>query len=528
MRFSRSSGILLHITSLPSPGGIGDLGPAARQFVDFLQRSKQTLWQMLPIGPTGYGNSPYQSPSSFAGNPLLISLEDLAAEGLLTQAEVASVPETLRFRVEYDTAGPARLKLLHQAHQRFRTNASQQELELLERFKSEEAWWLDDYSRFSAFKSAHHDAAWTTWDRKLIQRDAGAMKEWSARLRDEVEFAAWAQFKFEQQWRRLKQFAAERGVRLIGDVPIFVAHDSADVWADQELFRLDAEGQPLVVAGVPPDYFSEKGQLWGNPIYDLERHQKTGFKWWISRLKRAFDRFDIVRIDHFRGFESYWEVPGKAPDARGGQWVPGMGKELFDAAERALGPLPVIAEDLGVITPPVEKLRDDCGFPGLRVLQFAFGEDPKAADYRPHNYIQNCVVYTGTHDNDTTVGWFRSQAGADSTRSAEQVEREMAFTLKYLDSDGQEIHWDFIRLAWSSVADLAIVPLQDVLGLDATSRMNRPGTASGNWAWRFVPEWLTPQMIERLASLTIMFDRAPRTPAPADIDARVPDVSTLV
>jgi 4-alpha-glucanotransferase len=513
MRFDRSSGILLHVTSLPSPGGIGDLGPVARQFIEFLQRTNQCLWQMLPIGPVGYGNSPYQSPSSFAGNPLLVSLEELSAQGLLTAADLASIPTTLRFRVEYETVGPARLRLLHLAHQRFCETANQEDREQFQQFRQEEEWWLDDFALFSAIKRAHDEEAWMKWEPELVRREPAALREWSARLADQIEFESWVQFQFERQWRDLKQFAHERRVRLIGDVPIFVAHDSADVWANQHLFLLDSLGQPTVVAGVPPDYFSASGQLWGNPLYRWDEHANNNFEWWISRLQHAFERFDILRIDHFRGFESHWEVPGNATDARGGRWVPGSGRALFRAAESALGSLPVIAEDLGVITPAVEALRDEFRFPGLRVLQFAFGDDPKASDYQPHNYPRNCIVYTGTHDNDTTVGWFNSQAGVGTTRSDEQVLREREFTLNYVGTDGREIHWDLIRLALSSVADVAIVPLQDVLGLDTASRMNRPGTASGNWDWKFIPEWLTPQLEERLALLTEIYDRDPDSAA---------------
>lgn len=507
MRFNRSSGILLHVSSLPGPGGVGELGPAAREFVEFLQRTQQSLWQMLPIGPVGYGSSPYQSASSFAGNSMLVSLQELSSQGLLTATELESIPETLRYRAEYEAVRPARLRLLQTAHQRFRRSASRDVAKQFDRFRDEQAWWLQDYSLFSAIKQSLQDVAWTNWEPELIRREPSALRKWSTTLADQIDFECFVQFEFDRQWQALRKFAHDRGVQLVGDVPIFVAHDSADVWANQDLFLLDSSGQPTVVAGVPPDYFCEAGQLWGNPLYRWDEHANQDFSWWIARLRQALSRFDIVRIDHFRGFESHWEVPAGSADARGGRWIPGAGRELFRAAQKALGTLPVIAEDLGVITPAVEALRDEFQLPGLRVLQFAFGDDPKAGDYQPHNYPRNCVVYTGTHDNDTTVGWFNSQAGSGSTRSEEQVQRERQTTLDYLGTDGHEIHWDLIRLALSSVADMAILPLQDILGLDTASRMNRPGTSSGNWEWRYVPEWLTPSIEQRLALLTEIYDR---------------------
>lgn len=508
MRFDRSSGILLHISSLPNAGGIGDLGPAARRFVEFLQQTRQRWWQMLPIGPTGFANSPYQSTSSFAGNPLFVSPEEFVTEGLLTAAELKTLPTTSRMRVEYDAIGSARMDLLSRAFQRFNRMADTKALAEFQQFRTEQAWWLDDFVFFTALKKAHHDQAWMNWAPDLVRRDPEALRDWSSRLKLQIDLEAFIQFQFARQWRALQEFARDRGVQFIGDVPIFVAHDSADVWAHQDLFLLDQHGQPLVMAGVPPDYFSTSGQLWGNPLYDWKKHASRGFDWWISRLQQGFRRFDVLRIDHFRGFESHWEIPAGSPDARRGRWVAGPRQEVFQAAEAALGPLPVIAEDLGVITPEVEKLRDDCGFPGMRVLQFAFGDDPKSVDYQPHNFPRHCVVFTGTHDNDTTVGWFHSQAGDATTRTAEQVQREQTRTLDYLGTDGSAIHWDLIRLAWLSVADVAMVPLQDVLGLDTSARMNRPGTAVGNWEWRYLEEWLTPQVIKKLALLTEIYGRA--------------------
>jgi len=400
------------------------------------------------------------------------------------------------------------MRLLAAAHARFARQGAETQRPWRE-WRREQAWWLDDYCLFAAAKRAHGDRSWIEWDAALGRREAEALQRWRGQLSGPIEFEAFVQYQFARQWSALGEFSRRQGVRLIGDVPIFVAHDSADVWAGQELFALD-DGRPTVVAGVPPDYFSASGQRWGNPLYRWELHAATDYAWWLSRLRRALELFDVVRIDHFRGFEAYWEIPADRPDARGGRWLPGPGAALFHAARRELGRLPVIAEDLGVITPEVEQLRDDLELPGMRVLQFAFGDDPKATDYQPHNYPRHCVVYTGTHDNDTTVGWYRSEAGADTTRTDEQVRREQALARCYLNSSGGEVHWDMIRAAWSSVADLAITPLQDVLGLGSEARMNLPGTSQGNWLWRFTRGALTPQHLARLGELTAVFGRTER------------------
>ena len=509
MQFPRGSGILLHITSLPSRFGVGDLGPEAYRFVDFLAETGQGLWQMLPVGPTGYGNSPYQSLSSFAGNTLLLSLERLADEGLLDPWDKRDVPKFSATTAEFEKVTEWNEEQLNIAHKKFL--AKRLAPSVYEAFCSANDWWLEDYSLFRALKRAHGDKAWTEWSLELIHREPQALEKARKRLNLEIDRERFLQFQFDRQWRALKTYANERGVKLVGDVPIFAAHDSADVWAQQELFELDSDGHPTVIAGVPPDYFSTTGQRWGNPLYRWKIHEAQGFQWWIQRLRRALELFDLIRIDHFRGFESYWEIPGEDADARGGRWVAGPGAVPFRAAEAALGPLPVIAEDLGVITPQVEALRDDLGFPGMRVLQFAFGDDPKASDYRPHQFHKHCVVYTGTHDNNTTVGWFSSEAGSDTTRTDEQIAREMAFTLDYLGTQGHEIHWDMIRAAWGSVADIAIAPLQDVLGLGAEARMNLPGSAVGNWTWRFQAGDITKKMAERLKRLTTVFDRSSST-----------------
>jgi 4-alpha-glucanotransferase len=507
----RSSGILLHVTSLPGPHGIGDFGAEARQFVDGLARARQGIWQVLPLGPTGYADSPYQSYSAFAGNASFVDLRALAAGGWLDEADLAEAPAFPANEVDYESAVPWKLERLRQAFARFSAEAKSADREELEAFRGDNQDWLPDFALFMSLKRRHSGVAWTHWPRKLISRDPATLESWRGTLEGEIEFDTFVQWQFFRQWRALKRDANERGVRIIGDVPIFVAHDSADVWANQSLFKLDNRGEPTVVAGVPPDYFSATGQLWGNPIYDWDRLAASGYDWWLRRLQQAMKLYDLVRLDHFRGFVAHWEVPAGAESAAEGKWVNGPGADLFNAATDKLGPLPLIAEDLGVITPPVEALRDQFGFPGMRVLQFAFGDDPKAPDYRPHNYVPNCAVYTGTHDNDTTVGWFESKAGAGTTRTAEQIDREREQTLRYLNAEGREIHWDMIRLAMASVARLAVFPMQDVLGLGTEARMNLPGSTTGNWRWRMPGGSFTPRHESRLRELAGAFDRQPFT-----------------
>jgi 4-alpha-glucanotransferase len=509
-RLPRGSGLVAHISSLAGDLGTGDFGPVAFEFVDYLQRCGQTIWQMLPLGPTGYGNSPYQSPSAFAGNPLYISLQHLVTEGLLDASDLHVDPPFAVDTVDFERVGPWRherlLKAAHR-HAAHPTQAPPTFRQAYSRFRHEQAAWLDDYALFIALKESHGNVAWPHWDPAYVRRDLAALAEARQRLAPRIEAECFIQFEFSRQWRELKKYANERNVRLVGDMPIFVAHDSADVWANQHLFPLTAEGKPTVVAGVPPDYFSEIGQLWGNPLYKWDLLAERGYDWWIDRFRYAFSVFDLVRIDHFRGFEAYWEIPGDAVDARTGRWVKGPGISLFRAAEKALGPLPIIAEDLGVITKEVDNLRDELGAPGMRVLQFAFGDDDKANEYQPHNYPHHCLVYTGTHDNDTTVGWFRSEAGEGTTRNEEQIQRERHNARVYMRTHGDEIHWDMIRLAWSSVADTAIAPLQDILGLGTEARMNLPGTLGGNWRWRVLPSQLTPQIADRLRHLTEEYGR---------------------
>jgi 4-alpha-glucanotransferase len=504
----RRAGILLHVTSLAGPYGIGDLGSAATRFVDFLRRTGQTIWQVLPLGPTGFGDSPYQCFSAFAGNPLLISPELLLADGLLRAEDLEPVPAFATDHVEFEKVIPWRTGLLNQAFRRFQSGPANVWRAEFTQFRAREAEWLDDFALFMALKEHYPPGAWTAWTPEDRHREVAALRSRRLELAERVDFHAFAQFLFFRQWRDLKEYANRQGVLILGDVPIFVSHDSADVWADQELFSLDAAGQPTLIAGVPPDYFCATGQRWGNPLYRWDRMAQQEYAWWTRRLASALRMLDLLRIDHFRGFESYWEVPAGADTAIPGRWVPGPGEALFRAVESRLGPLPLIAEDLGVITPAVEALRDRLELPGMRVLQFAFGDDPKADDYKPHNYPSNCVVYTGTHDNDTILGWYRSQAGAGTTRTAEQIHAERDLALRYLNSDGGEIHWDMIRAAWASVAETAIVPMQDILGLGSEARMNQPGSGAGNWRWRMAVDGPGEDAENRLAELTRLYGRS--------------------
>jgi 4-alpha-glucanotransferase len=486
MSFTRAAGILLHPTSLPGANGIGELGPETLRFLDFLGDTGLTLWQMLPLGPTGYGNSPYQCFSSFAGNPLLIHVAG---------ADSAS------HRVDYPRVIAHKRALLRQATAGFVPDDEYQ------RFVAEQNWWLEDYAFFMALKDAHGGIAWTEWEAGVALRDPAALADWRGRLEAEVEHYRREQALWFAQFREVQSACRERGIRLMGDIPIYVAHDSADVWANPTLFKLDERGRLLAQAGVPPDYFSATGQLWGNPIYDWEAMRARGYDWWIRRLRSAFALFDLVRIDHFRGFEGYWEVPAGEPTAVNGRWVPGPGAELFGAITDALGPLPIVAENLGVITPEVEALRERFGYPGMAILQFAFGGDEQARVFQPHRYPRELVVYTGTHDNDTTLGWWNSSGAGDSTRSTEDVGREKDFALRYLAADGREMHWTLIRAALASVANTALIPMQDILGLGSEARMNLPGRESGNWEFRFSWEQLTPEITLRLRELVELYER---------------------
>ena len=510
MSFPRTSGILLHPTSLPSRYGVGDLGEAAYRFVDFLNAAGQHVWQVLPLGPTGYADSPYQCFSAFAGNPLLVNPERLVGDGLLSTDELADVPEFPEDRVDYGRAIDLKSALLQRAFENFRRSGRKGLREEFESFTEEAAGWLDDYALYRAMKEVRGGAPWYEWEPAAIRRDPETIDSARRALAGQIEAQKFYQFLFFRQWAALRAYCREKDVRIVGDIPIFVAHDSSDVWAQPQYFKIDAEnGRPAVVAGVPPDYFSKTGQLWGNPIYNWGLMLEDGFKWWIARVRAMLSLVDVIRIDHFRGFAAYWEVPGGDQTAERGRWVFAPGRELFHAIKAELGTLPVIAEDLGFITPDVIELRDEFDFPGMRIFQFGFSTDVTNKDL-PHNYVRNAVVYTGTHDNDTAVGWFHTDPHAStSVRSAAQVEREKRLCLDYLQSGGAEIHWDFIRAVVASAADTALIPLQDVLGLGSEARMNTPATMSGNWAWRYRADDLTDATAARLRRLAELYGRHP-------------------
>jgi 4-alpha-glucanotransferase len=491
MRFPRASGIILHPTSLPDTPGIGDLGDAAYRFVDFLAAAGQRYWQVLPLGPTGYGDSPYQCFSAFAGNPLLISPQQLITEGLLEHEQMAPAPSPDVSRVDFGQVIPWKRALLAASFVRFRSHASSAQQADFARFCQDEARWIDDFTLFMALKDSHGGAPWWEWERPLRVRQAAALQKATARLADTMTFHRYQQWLFFHQWQALKTYATAQDVHIIGDIPIFAARDSADVWAHPHLFHLDGEGNPTIVAGVPPDYFSATGQLWGNPLYRWDVMKETGYAWWIERFRSIFRLVDVARVDHFRGFEAYWTVPADEETAIRGKWIQGPGADFFQSVLGALGDLPIIAEDLGFITPGVTALRDQFAFPGMKVLQFAFGTDGRNP-YLPHNYQPNCVVYTGTHDNDTSIGWFQRSS----------TEQERAFVCQYLRRDGSDIAWDLIHLAWMSVADTAIAPLPDFLCLGSAARMNLPGTFGNNWQWRCPPDALSNDLATALRALT--------------------------
>ena len=497
---TRASGILLHPTSLPGQFGSGDFGTAAYQFVDWLVKAGQTYWQMLPLGELDQGNSPYTSSSAFAGSSLFIDLDELSQQGWLDADDLIPDPEFNADRVHFDPVKSYRMQRLQTAAHRFFSIPGKSNYAEYLAFCEAEKHWLDDFALFKAIEHHEQGRKWNQWPVELVRRDPNALADANQRYAEEVAFWKFCQWCFYRQWLLLKKYANDRGVQIIGDVPIFVSYQSADVWEHQSLFELDANGSPTVVAGVPPDYFSATGQLWGNPLYRWDIHKQTNYIWWVDRLAHAFRLFDLVRIDHFRGFAGYWATPADAIDATGGKWMPGPGEELFEAFQKAFGKLPIIAEDLGLITPDVIKLREDFNLPGMRILQFAFG-DNDSNFFLPHHYVPNTVAYTGTHDNDTSLGWWNSAA-----------EHEKNFAKYYLKSDGTEINWDMMKVLAASAADTVIFPLQDVLGLDSRHRMNLPGTAWGNWEWRFSWEQLQDSHTERLAKLTTEQLRNPKVP----------------
>lgn len=504
----RASGVLLHPSSLPGPHGAGDLGPMAHRFAEFLARSGQRWWQMLPVGPLGGGDSPYDSPSSFAGNPLLVSLELLARDGLLEHSEIGAPRRLIEVgRCHFPASRRFRTARLERAFERFIPRSRGDLARPLGEFRERTRHWLPGFTLFCALKGAHGGRPWTEWDPALSLREPNAIARATQDLAKQIGFEEFVQFAFHRQWEELHEHCRTLGVRLLGDVPMFVAHDGADVWEHREIFQLDERGQRRVVAGVPPDYFSAEGQRWGNPLYDWQALERRDFDWWIARLGTTLQRFDAVRLDHFIGFHRYWEVPAWAATAREGQFVSVPGRALFSKLGSALGGLPFIAEDLGLVTEEVHALCRDFHLPGMRVLEFAFGEGFR--DYQPHRFPRNAVVYTGTHDNDTLVGWLSAHERATEPNERAQLLRERARALSYAGSDGHDAHWAFIRLAQASVANTAIFPLQDLLGQGSEARMNVPGTSSGNWSYRYRAEQLTPAIGERLLELTESYERIP-------------------
>lgn len=503
MKFTRASGIILHPTSLPGPDGIGDLGPEAYHWIDFLANSQCSLWQVLPLGPTGYGDSPYQCFSAFAGNPYLVSPLLLYEEGLLQKEDLDRRPAFSDDSVSFGEVIPWKLYLLERAFHHFKHNPTPW-AEDFEAFRHAQAFWLEDFSIFMALKETHGGAPWNQWEAPLRQRHPQALEKFKKQHSERIERHQFSQFLFFRQWESLRAYARSKGISIIGDIPIFVAYDSSDVWANPELFYLDSAGNPTVVAGVPPDYFSPTGQLWGNPLYRWDYHARHNYAWWIERIRATLQVVDIIRLDHFRGFAAYWEVPAGEPTAEKGQWVPGPGIPFFEAVQDALGDLPFIAEDLGVITPDVVAMREHFGFPGMKILQFGFEGGPEDP-FLPHNYEKNCVAYTGTHDNDTARGWY------------ERVdEKSRDYARRYLACNEQDIAWYMIRAIWGSVAIMALTPMQDVLGLGNEARMNYPGRPYGNWAWRMKATDLTPALAERLAEINFLFRRNSIQTAPKE------------
>jgi 4-alpha-glucanotransferase len=495
MKFERSSGILLHPVSLPGPFGSGDLGTPAYHFIDWLVVAGQKLWQMLPLGPVGMGDSPYMCLSAFAGEALLLDLHDLVKNKWLEDQDLSDVPAFDSSKINYGEVRAYRMSKLRKASDKFFGDMEASQMEAFKLFCRKQKSWLEDYALFMALVGKYNGAEWCTWDKDIVKRDPEALKKIRKEMGNEINFWEFTQWVFSNQWFALKKYANDRGIKIVGDIPIFVAYQSADVWAHPDLFFLDKNMKATSVAGVPPDYFSATGQRWGNPLYKWHKMHDEGYSWWIDRIKNTLALVDIVRIDHFRGFAAYWEIPATEKTAEKGRWVKGPGLDLFNAIEKKLGTLPIIAEDLGEITPDVIELRDRFKLPGMRILQFAFAGDSKNI-FLPHNYLPNTVVYTGTHDNDTTIGWFHSS-----------TKREQEFVKKYTGTDGKDVHWSLIRLASQSVADMAVFPLQDVLGLGPEARMNMPGTAFGNWNWRFTWDIVQPWHADKLYEISALTNR---------------------
>lgn len=495
----RGSGILLHVTSLPSPFGIGDMGPWAYKFADFLMETKQSFWQMLPLNPTEiyHGNSPYHSTSAFACNPLLISPELLVKDGLLTEADLESAPEFPKGRVDYPSVVTYKEKLFEGAYERFKRKKEAHEYE---QFCMQNAQWLDDFALFIGLRSRFQGKTWSEWPQEIRDREPDVLESVKRELYEGLDRTRFLQYLFFRQWISLKKYCNERGVQILGDIPIYVNYDSSDLWTHPELFKLDHDKRPYAVAGVPPDYFSETGQLWGNPIYRWDVLKERGYDWWIQRMKHNFKFFDLVRIDHFRGFVAYWEVPANEKTAKNGKWVEAPAEDFFKVLLEKFPAAPLIAEDLGIITPEVREIMQRFEFPGMKVLLFAFGEDLPTNPYAPHNVVQNCLIYTGTHDNNTARGWFEKEATPE--------EKKRLFLYLGREITGGEVHGELIRLAMTSVANTVIIPMQDILGLGEEDRMNRPSTKDGNWQWRLLQEAVTPDLAGRLLEMTEIYGRA--------------------
>ena len=496
MNIERSAGILLHPTSLPGKFGIGDLGPSAYHFVEFLKAAGQTLWQVFPLGPTGYGDSPYQCFSAFAGNPLLISPEFLHRDGLLSEADLAHPHKYNAHKIDFGSVIELKTKLLRKAFHNF--SKSKNISDECKEFCSKNEYWLEDYALFMAAKSHHGGVQWTEWDASIAFRKD--LNTWKKKLADEIKYQKFVQYTFHKQWTALREFVHQNGIKIIGDLPIFIAYDSADLWANKELFTVRKDGSLEFVAGVPPDYFSATGQLWGNPLYKWKEMEKDDFLWWRRRISNLLTMVDIVRIDHFRGFDAFWEIPGDAETAINGRWVKAPGHKLFNAIKKSLGVLPIIAEDLGVITDSVEELRDHFGFPGIKILQFGLGEDGDKK-FLPHNHIKNCVVHTGSHDNETTHGFLESERHKNSG--------VYEWAQKYFNYYGDNLTYELIRAAYQSPANICVIPMQDILNLGNEARMNYPGRPGGNWTWRFTWNQVSNDLASWYKQMTIMFERPP-------------------